>query len=401
MGLAIFAGTGFQVHTNSFEGENQEGTTGALLWNTGIDDNLVELNNYSSLRQANLANFINRYTDPSRPEKGLNYPCNTYGQSVFDMAALGSDSLVDGIAPAQGTLNLPSGNTFNGGYWYMPYNIWNQPGKVGAITYYYNPTGTNQEPTSIYGNVQKYAGNSNNTCDIKPDTLGANGPVSDPYGPGFQATSSTVRHYLADSSGFRNADSIIHYLKDMNSPYADAILAQYYIGQGEYTLANEWYNGIVTRHDLTGRYAEEFSTFGRSLLNLQTEMMTNGKDFTDLSTAQVDTLEYIEAQATSWAKVQAQNWLRDYDGREIYNTILIPEPEEGDGGSFKKLQIPETKANMIYPNPAKDELWVKIQKSDSYLISIFDQNGRLVFSKRIESANEIEKVDISNLTTGI
>lgn len=59
-------------------------------------------------------------------------------------------------------------------------------------------------------------------------------------------------------------------------------------------------------------------------------------------------------------------------------------------------------AQSVYPNPASNELFFKIERNGNYEISIYDMQGRELVKKQIENNGlEANKVDISHIESGI
>ena len=90
-------------------------------------------------------------------------------------------------------------------------------------------------------------------------------------------------------------------------------------------------------------------------------------------------------------------------------TTLEPDSTEYLGGyssgnlllrfsNFQGVDIEEKFGNelFLYPNPADDYIYVNGIKGENFFCTIYNNNGALVFSERVQSANGISIQDLSN-----
>lgn len=393
-GVRIYGGSGYHVSENQFNGPGTSGKSiGVLAWNTGSADNKIQRNNYTNLGTASLGNYANKSSNPSILT-GLQILCNQNSGNGYDIAAMGGNTVTDGIAPNQGNLSLPAGNTFShtsGGF-----DIYNPTGQVAAINYYYKSGGAQEQPFNVsVGNVSVIGIGQNDQC---PEDIIPNGPVRDDprFGP-LSAVIRNVQFYQSDSVGDLDLGNLQATLSQWADPHADLTNADLMIETGRWEEANNLYNQIVGKYGLQGQEADEFNTFGRQLLDLRISQVQNGLQYTDLSDRDLALLQSIADNAKMWPKLRAQAWLQKYDGREISNTILYPGPAVT---LYRTLQ--ETAdANSVYPNPVKDLLTVRYTASGTAapVFELTTVDGKIVRSTVLASGSQ--QVSLQGLAAGI
>lgn len=80
-----------------------------------------------------------------------------------------------------------------------------------------------------------------------------------------------------------------------------------------------------------------------------------------------------------------------------YDVSWLGEVEEPDNSGITENNIP--KALNLYPNPVED--FVHFEPVDANSVQIYDQNGRLVATKKVHHLNGFSQVNLSDLKTGI
>ncbi len=102
-------------------------------------------------------------------------------------------------------------------------------------------------------------------------------------------------------------------------------------------------------------------------------------------TAQGINSKYVYSLPQSEPKAYYRLKVVDNDGRSKYSNIVM------------LSQSDNVSAPVLYPNPAKNHIFVKI--SNAGTINIYDVNGRLVVTAELQAGNN--RIDISNLQAGV
>lgn len=68
--------------------------------------------------------------------------------------------------------------------------------------------------------------------------------------------------------------------------------------------------------------------------------------------------------------------------------------------SVEQVLAPEENSFIIYPNPAKGNLNIKINEPGEYQIILRDINGREIATKKINNSSSTNVIDISNYSSG-
>ncbi|WP_165836355.1 T9SS type A sorting domain-containing protein [Taibaiella soli] len=398
-GVEVFGGSGYHVSENKMQGMGfgNAYNIGALAWATGSGDNVIKRNNYTGLGTASLSNYANTNNNVNNPH-GLQFLCNQNSGNTNDIAARGSNTATDGMAPNQGAINFAAGNTFShtSGGW----DIYNPATEVGAIKYYYANGGI---PTTYSGGVSRtYVSNNGNTC---PEDIIPSGTVSSDNGQ-FSPLDRTIRNlqfYQFNDKGQLDLTNLRATLAQWSDPHADLTTADLMIETGQWEEANNLYNQIVTKYGLQGQEANEFSTFGRQLLDLRIRQVQNGQSSTQLEKADIDLLQTVAANSAMWPKLRAQSWLQKYDGRVIQNTVLYPDQASNPDLVVTPYRTVEATAdvNTVYPNPATDMLMVQYTAvgTDAPVFELMTVDGKTVRSAELIGCNQ--QVSLQGLAAGL
>lgn len=423
-GINLETGSGYICSNNSFDQitsapAGTQHNNAVLVWNSGSANNFVRDNQVSNLSQGMVANFMNR--NNTIPATGLQFLCNSQHNNVGTcIAALGTDPTRDGIRAEQGSNALAAGNTFG----HVLYDIYNPSAEVGGLNYFYN-SNPNAEPTLTLG-ASTTSTSSPDGCSTSP--LGASSSTSTSTStttglvvgtPIAMATTGlsglALREALLhNAQAYQlNADmpnriSLLHNtLADLADAYSDLERVNLYLQSGEISAANTLYNGIVSNRGLTGAEAYEFSHWGRQLLDISIELQQAGLSPRQLSSSQVSSLSTIADNATMWAKVRAQNWLRLYDGRSYTNNYLYP-PTTSGGNQRKaidnELDMGDGLNNALYPNPATNELTLRYNTTNhkvaSIQVQISNVLGQVIWQQNYP-AKGLHKIDVQNWASGL
>ena len=386
-GVRINGGSQYVISGNTFTGAPGQLQFGTMIWNTGSDNNLVDANTYKQLWIGNLSNFLNTNADPNAPS-GLEFRCNTNMDNEVDIAARGTDAALHGIKPAQGTVANPAGNSFSITAPLHFYELYNPAPEVTPYTYYAG-TGIDQLPVNIWGSATAVQVAETPYCTYGlPDNGEAEGRK-----PGKR-----IAYHLTDEDGIQSADQLEHVIDEVNSAYGALLRVDLLMERGKDNEAMQVYNAIPASYTLTEPESEEFSNWGLRLMNLQRQMLISGINATSLDPAQVQELETISNNATSWAKVRAQSWLHQFDGRPYELTYLYPEIT---GIAFRGTPAENKAAQVIvYPNPVSDKVYIKNSGNTSEVI-IEDITGKEQLRTTAPGKGNITEVNLSQLAGGI
>ncbi len=411
LGLFIATGSGYGVTYNSFApAPGARFTVGALISNTGGDANKVAKNTYTNIWVANLSNYLNRNDTPTRPAAGLQFLCNSQSGNIWDIAAsghtyTGSGLPHEGMCDFQGDAGKAAGNTFSGSAYY---NVANNLAEVHPVDYYAG-TLANEIPTNISGTVL-HTGSNRNTCSTTeyPDP---NDPSIIRTGGG-RAPGHRIAYFLSDPEGMQYRDSLYLELANWHSAYSDLLKTDMLIQDGNAIDANGVYNAIVSNDTLSGVETYEFSYWGRRLMDIKLQQLSDGVTPDSLTTDQVQNLAGIADSAKMWARDRARGWLHIYDGRSFTTEMVFPVDTVSDGGGGSARMAPAiyttaTAANKLFysvsPNPATDQLRISYQKADgateSFILS--DITGRVVARSALNGNSGVSKADIHNLPSGV
>lgn len=405
-GMYIETGTGYTVTGNIFRRDasltsSTTLTNAVLVWNSGSANNFIRKNNVLDLKQGMTSNFVNRNTSLITPT-GLQFLCNNQNNNVgINIAAMGTDPGQHGMRAQQGYSNQAAGNTFA----HLGLDIYNPSTQVGGVTYFYNADPV-LEPTLLVG-CTKIATLLSSDCTDDFPFPDRNDPTS-AYAYTNDAGMTRILKLHWNISVFKErfeqgtAVQLHEYFTALADPYSDLSNVELYLSEGDITTANTLYNSIVSSRALSGDEAYEFSFYGRKLLDISIDRL--GHLPQDLSPIQVSELASIAENATMWAKVRAQNWLKAYDGREYTNTFLYPESDENNTAR-KALEesITGSQANGLYPNPATDYIdvaYTQISKDAVTEIQLCDVFGRQVLKQSIIGA-AVQRIQIDQRAPGI
>ncbi|MBS1644641.1 MAG: T9SS type A sorting domain-containing protein [Bacteroidetes bacterium] len=400
LGVVVNTGSGYHVAHNSFSAANGSVYgTGVNIINTGSDINQVHSNDYQGLWCGNLSNFLNR-SSISFLQTGLQFLCNTDKDNTHDIAARGHFNLggsIEGMAPNQGSAANAAGNTFSPS---ALYNIYNYTSEVQAVNYYY---ALGQMPNTVYGTTPILTLNLGN-CDYPFDNNGSTGggPAIGNGGPIGPLSRARVTYYMSDSTGMAHADSLDQALSDWGSPYAELTKADLLMEQGDANQANTVYNAIVSTHSLSGTEADEFTLWGRRLLDIRISQLQDSLSRYELDSAQVENLEGIADSAHLWAKVRARNWLSAFDGRSFATEMLFP----GDTTQASQQRMLPANAEEVYvlaPNPVKGTLQLDYHKmtEQTEIFTISDVSGRVLLTTELKGLSGTKAISLSDLSAGV
>ncbi len=161
-GIYAEAVTGFCIEENSFYPRAiNHGSPYGIEIVGSLGNNDIYGNHFQGLHCGNVAVGNNIVTSESSMANtlGLTYSCNTNTNNTIDFCVLKDSNGHGDIAPQQGSMYQPSGNTFNGDLYHF-YNDGSQ-----LIDYYYNTNENSQipDPDLLY-RVSRHSTTSPNQC---------------------------------------------------------------------------------------------------------------------------------------------------------------------------------------------------------------------------------------------
>lgn len=448
-GIAIFSGSGYMVHDNSFIRFYPPiipypACIGVLLSNTGSSSNKINNNYYERIGNGNLSNYKNVNTALVPQHTGLQFLCNNYNSGGTNEAARGNDNTSQGIADWQGTPIVSAGNLLTGAA-----TLYNLANEVGQFTYYYYGS----PPTSTIGNILLSAASNDNTCiesadpDDNPNTHSpydgrfglsyrtiAAGHLTHPhlsdstllYPPSGGGTTYlsrsqvyyNIHHYLNDSVGMQHHDSLLFWTIQAQTAYTDLLLCDLMISDTtDSNTVFSVYDSISHWYSLDSVENREFA-WGRKLMKMKMEISSYRSDTSRpgyiADSAWVSDLEQISDSANMWAKTMAQNWLTAFDGREFTHPVLYAIDSASDTligahkmtfnneviGPVASLQQAQ---NNVYPNPVHDLLYINYlsESGNPAVLVISDVSGRVLKTAELSPAHIPASISLKGLKAGI
>ena len=206
---------------------------------------------------------------------------------------------------------------------------------------------------------------------------------------------------MSDSNGRMNKDSAYYWLGQLQSPYADLTKVDLLLNDSNVAAANSLYNAITSTYTMPDEETSEFSVWGRKLMDVRINLTSNGRQMTELNTAQVVTLDSVATYATMWAKVRAQNWLSLYDGRAYEHDFLFPEDDASSNA--RKAKVASQQDYKVYPNPVSEYLSVAYTNSSDKgaVLQIVDVVGRVMIESSLAGETGSVDIDMRSLQSGV
>ncbi len=415
-GLVLSGSTGYEVRDNNFDtytGVNQF-NTGILVQSSGSTNNKINENSFDDLGVGVLSNYMNTNGDlDTFTTKGLQLLCNDIWNCKRYMAARGTDNTQHGVRITQGipfvsmsSAGMVADNTVQ--YAGATIALYNPTNEVNELRYYWK-NGAYKKPIGLYGSViLRKQDNAPGSCPGSLPPYVGPPVIAPPY--------EILAGLMQDSTGGMQLDTLTYYLEAIDDQYADLALADLQLNAGTIIRANKTYDDIAATYSMNTEEDEEFTVWGRKLMNLRIAMMADTLELTELDSNRVDTLELVAANAKMWARDRAQAWLTLYDGRTFENEMLYPdtsitvEPDSSDldtsGGARyahentapAPLNLKKNEANYLYPNPVHDVLNIVYRGSDAVLI-LTDVTGRMILQQELKAGDN--KVRVEKLPAGI
>ena len=185
-----------------------------------------------------------------------------------------------------------------------------------------------------------------------------------------------------------------------------AILAGDYKGDGEYIIYDL---GSIHNLDLI-----QFSTTNKSdAFGFQVWVSTTGTDVSDFSmalptsgdllltvTSTIDFNQYIIDADARYVKLLGYGRFNSAGDTRVSQWNAVGEIEFYGSQSLSINDYDSEKTFLMYPNPAKTELYINSKRASINTVAIYSLDGRKVFEKPISNPTNDIKLDVSTLENG-
>jgi len=394
-------------HFNRVSGPSGLQSIGTISINTGAANKTIRRNTFTNMKFGNIANQINASLIPTEV-RGLYYDCNLVYGSTSDDFTVPNGIIrrrqgleVPPILPGQPPTYKAAGNRF-------AYTANDFSNSGPQITYFFNPTGQNQEPISISGlfkidadpnpcdasycappcrtntelddaKSDYYAKQSayavlksdyqQNPTDAKLATLSYYQRVMD------ENAYTVALHEMYDTLGY-SADTLRKWIGNLNSIESDLWLAGEYLEANNTAAALALLDLAPTKHGLPLDMQTDLNNY-KAIINL-----LDGKPLYALDASTQQSLhDYLSVggYAESWAES-----ILTY-----YGDFFPPEYVTGNAGkpaaiTAENSPVERAQWMKVQPNPASDVVsftFALPESTRSASLRVFDVNGRAVFQK--------------------
>ena len=65
------------------------------------------------------------------------------------------------------------------------------------------------------------------------------------------------------------------------------------------------------------------------------------------------------------------------------------------------LNVTDMSSLELYPNPVADKIWLNVLENKDYELEVFNLEGKLVKSDKLETFGNIGSVDVSGISQGL
>lgn len=401
----------FTCQENSFintAGNNYHDLIGIFCKNTGDFSKTIRRNSFVGLDFGNLSNGNNG--DASSPvPRGLNYLCNTNSNVASD----GFDfDVKDGqVRPILGFPNPSSqgghdaaGNTFS-------YTGTDFSNMGGGIAYLFNLNGLSEEPLTLFGNIsldqalpntcpsdfierppldsqivdnikQQYydtKGHYNrlwttyqtHPTDAIADTMSLHKLEMD------EAAYLITLHIKSDTLSPYIPDSLYTWISNLDSYEGDLWLAREYLASGNLSMANQVFNSIPSKYNLSSSQLSDLSNYS-AIANLIDTNSVYSLDTMTLSAIRF--YDDVGGHAEGWA----QNILTWYGGHysvEYETSSHIGQQLVKNGQSGVQTTAHSNYELIVFPNPAIDRVNFLLAgeiPEEGFTLVVHDIHGRVI-----------------------
>lgn len=418
---------------NTFTGVDNNGDDtyiGTECIGLGTMENEIRQNDYSDL------DYANRAAGGNGGSEGLMYVCNTQTDNTYDIyvRSNGTVRAVQGAIDGQTGARIAAGNTFS---LTADVGFDNREGDQ-VVTYYWNddvqaenPDFYGEEPPTLFAKLADLPNSDCGTdvegCPTCPEgeldalkqqffqqrgawqskkalyptlsdeqarqalqqEINAHRSVMDKTG------AQVLRNYLLDSTSVR-PDSALVWLAHLRRYEADLRIARHHFFKGNYTAAAQWIDDIPSRNELSIAQNDELADMAQVLAVMQPHL-SGGTALHQLPGTALDSLRYWASDCSESGFVAKEVLRRN--GIET-STECGGEPEGRPLDNTSKAKPPSQVVGdiRVYPNPARDLIFVEMLESQGELrIVISSSVGRIVFERVI---NGTQTLSVAHLPSG-
>jgi hypothetical protein len=390
---------GFRCEQNEFRnlGGQTPRTIGTICLNTGSLNKTIRRNRYYSLAFGNLANDQNANMSINDPGiRGLYYVCNQHFNVTRRDIAVPNGKIRD----RQGVeVNLNGIIVYNATGNHFSYTGIDISNFGPSIEYYYDPSGPNQTPIVVEGNVvpiqapesgcpeeilrdsdditalkSSYATHLANYLDAKANY---NTEANDQYLLQMayaqrimdETAYNVVSHAMYDSINY-SQDTLQKWISKLNSREADIWLANEFLAQQDELSTISLLNSLNTKYQLSPDQQNDLTNY-QGIVNL-----LNGESPYQLPTAtQAILANFVHAGGSTeaWAKAIATLYGKHFPLEYVTDGI-----DERMENMTKLVGFDDV---SIAPNPAKTYVqfsFTATKNVQHVSLSIFDTNGKRV-----------------------
>lgn len=384
-------------------------TIGIMCSNTGYANKVIRKNTFENLNCHNVANAVNASTRATLQDRGLYYDCNLN----FDVIAKdfnvpdpgGNIRRIQGLIVNSSSAPSAAGNRFS----YTQVDFEN----LGAsIDYYYYPSGTNQTPVWINGNISTITADQNSCpttycdppCKTELEILSLKGDyfagksdfntalsnyISSPTTPlarevayltqkTDQTSNLVLLHSQMDTLTF-SQDSVLTWIQHLESFEGDLWYVNELVGNGSTASALTALTNVITEYGLTGSDSLDINRY-KSIVSL-----LDGQDIYSLDDTTVGAIkDYVGLGGFSEAWAKRITTPYGYHFEPEYMTCQDLE-RPGTTSNLQNEKVLEEVYITVSPNPASDEVFFNIsiaQEPQDITLTIYDINGKVVHQKK-------------------
>ncbi len=195
-------------------------------------------------------------------------------------------------------------------------------------------------------------------------------------------------------------DSVLVWLKKLESPTAYLQIAFYHLSNEDAIKAMQTINEMITHFDFTAAEIAEYSE-----LNEMFDQFSNDLCYTMLSQTRLDYIyQHFATGKCDLARTMARNVLELYGYTFAHEHLLPEDIIDGKIESNHKAKN-YTEAVLVYPNPAKEFTnfsWKTVDiEGENILISIKDMNGRIISSENTSKFSGTYEWHTNNVSNGL
>ncbi len=433
----------FAIENNSFmpfSGVPPADLVGIRISNTNNAGDEIYNNNYNGLDVAIQAEGKNWLT---YKETGLAYYCNDNQNNKADFYVHHIQGLQDdGIQKHQGSDTRVAGNTFSPGADDYS-NFYNESNY--EIIYHYDQNGQNEEPVKRV-NVKVAIEQLTKVCpdhygggDIRlsstdyqqreTDYNTATASYNNASSNYDNAADSTTRAYWAGKMSYYNtervraaydiirsdmADTIAHadkfkaWMEELDTYTTNEALVDYYMQQGDYTIALNKVDSLPYRFTFTAYDSIEYPMY-HDFKHKQAGWLADGRNIFDLTASEISSLITIADSSKGTAGAQARAILLfAYPSQYSYvDCITLP------GNNNKSAKITgETGSNVsssdmvvvAKPNPANNTVtfsYTLPDKVETAILTLYSTDGKPLYSKELYKQASSLRYNCSHLKAGV